>query len=87
MGMTDSKPTRRRFYSTPAWIILGLLLVEGLLWMSEQYRWFGFNSHKGWTVLIGVAVVGAAFLVILRWLIGALLFRWRFQFSIRALSS
>ena len=50
--------------------------------MSEQYRWFGFNSHKGWTVLIGVAVVGAAFLVILRWLIGALLFRWRFQFSI-----
>ena len=35
--MTDPIPTRRRFYPTPAWLIFGLLVVEGLLWLSERY--------------------------------------------------
>ena len=43
------------------------------------------QSHKGWTVLIAVAAVGVAFLVMLLWFIMALVFRWRFQFSIRSL--
>ena len=85
MDMTDPKPTRRRFYPTPAWLIYGLLGVEGLLWLSERYRWFPFNEKKGWTVLIGVAVVGGAMLVMLLWFAVSLLFRWRFQFSIRSL--
>ena len=83
--MTDRKPQPRRFYPTPAWLIFGLLVVEGLLWLSERFQWFGFNSHKGWTVLIAVAVVGLAFVVMLLWFIASLLFRWRFQFSIRSL--
>ena len=81
-GMTDS-PKRRWFYPTPGWLILALLAGEGLLWLSERYKWFGF--HKGWTVLIAVAVVGVAILVMLLWFIASLLFRWRFQFSIRSL--
>ena len=82
--MTDPTPTRR-FYPTPAWLIFGLLVVEGLLWLSERYRWFWFNEKKGWTVLIAVAVVGVAMLVMLAWFFASLLFRWRFQFSIRSL--
>ena len=83
--MTDPKPTRRRFRPTPAWLIFGLLVVEGLLWLSERYRWFWFNEKKGWTVLIAVAVVGVAMLVMLLWFVASLVFRWRFQFSIRSL--
>ena len=35
---------------------IGLLVVEGLLWLSERFQWFGFNHHKGWTVLVAVAL-------------------------------
>jgi hypothetical protein len=34
--MTDTKPQRRRFYPTPGWLVLGLLVVEGLLWLSQR---------------------------------------------------
>jgi len=83
--MTDPTSTRRRFCLTPAWLICGLLVVEGLLWLSERYRWFWFNEKKGWTVLIVVAVVGVAMILMLLWFVVALLFRWRFQFAIRSL--
>ena len=78
--MTDPTSTRRWFCPTPGWLILGLLVVECLLWLSERFRWFCFNDHKGWTVLIAVAVgrrgdAAHAALVHRR-----LLFRWRFQF-------
>jgi hypothetical protein len=56
-----------------------------VLWLSERFQWFGFNRHKGWTVLIcGTAVAG--FLVLmLTWFVAAHLFRLRFQFSVRSL--
>ena len=82
--MTDPTPTRRSFRPTPAWLIFGLLVVEGLLWLSERFQWFWFNEQKGWTVLIAVAVVGVACwscCLVRR----GLVFRWRFQFSIRSL--
>ena len=48
--MTDPIPTRRRFVPTPSWLIFGLLVVEGLLWLSERYRWgvvcFGIMTAK-----------------------------------------
>jgi hypothetical protein len=81
-GMTDA-PKPRRFHPTPSWLIVGLLMVEGLLWLSERFQWFDF--HKGYAVLIGVAAVGVVFVVMLLWLTVALLFRLRFQFSIRSL--
>ena len=85
MGMTDPTPTRRHFRPTPSWLIFGLLVVEGLLWLSERYAWFWFNEKKGWTVLIALAVVSGAMLVMLGWFVAALVFRWRFQFSLRSL--
>ena len=32
-------------------LVLALLVAEGLLRLSERYRWFWFNEKKGWTVL------------------------------------
>lgn len=83
--MTDPKPTRRWLCPTPGWLVLALLVVECLLWLSERFQWLPFNHHKGWTVLIAVAVVGVVFLAMLLWFIVALVFRWRFQFSLRSL--
>ena len=83
--MTDPTPTRRRFRSALAWLIFGLLVVEGLLWLSERFGWFWFNEKKGWTVLIGMAVAGVILGLMLLWYLEALIFRLRFQFSIRSL--
>ena len=79
-------PEKRRWYRpTPGWLVCGLLVVEGLLWLSERFEWFWFNEMKGWTVLICVAVVGVVMLIMLLWFIVALVFRRQFQFSIRSL--
>jgi hypothetical protein len=66
--MTDAKPTRW-YRPTPDRFVIGLLVVECLLWFSERYNWFWFNEKKGWTVLIAVAVVGGAMVVVLLWFI------------------
>ncbi len=65
--------------------MLGLLALEGFLLLSAWFRWFPFNQHKGWTVLITVASVGVALLLMSLWFLAALVFRLRFQFSILAL--
>jgi len=83
--MADPSVKPRWFHLTPDRLVIGLLVMECLLWLSERFRWFGFNEKKGWTVLIAVAVVGAAFLLMLLWFVVALVFRSRFQFSIRSL--
>jgi hypothetical protein len=83
--MPTAEPKRRWFHLSPDRFVIGLLLVVGLLWLSERFQWFGFNHHKGWTVLIAVATVGVATLVMLLWWIASLIFRWRFQFGIRSL--
>ena len=83
--MTDPKPTRW-FHLTPDRLVIGLLVVECLLWLSERFQWLEFNHHKGWTVLIAVAVVGLAMCVMLGWYVLSLLLRWQFQFSIPLLA-
>ena len=75
-----------RWYSLTLGRCMAILLaVECSLFLSEQFRWFRFNHHKGWTVLITIAVVATAFLAISLWFVIAIIVRWRFQFSIRAL--
>jgi hypothetical protein len=78
-------PNHRWYHITPARFFLGLLAVQVLLLLSEQFQWFIFNEHKGWTVLIAVAVVGSAVLVMLVWGLVSLCLRRRFQFSFRSL--
>ena len=81
----NPKPKRRWFYPTPGRLLVVLLAVECVLLLSERFQWFAFNEKKGWTVLIAVAVVGLFLLLMLIWFITSLIFRWRFQFSIRSL--
>ena len=66
-------------------LVLGLLGLEGFLFLSERFEWFDFSRHKGWAPLIATAAVTVAILImLLRW--GAsLVYRLRFQFSIRSL--
>jgi hypothetical protein len=83
---SPSVPRHPRWYRlTPDRFLLALLAVEGLLWLSERFQWFAFNSHKGWTVLIAVAAIGVALLLLLLWFLVSLLFRLPFQFGIRSL--
>jgi hypothetical protein len=39
-------------------LIVGLMAVQAFLVLSQQFQWFAFNERKGWTVLIGCAVLG-----------------------------
>ena len=79
--MNDT-PRPRWYRPTPDRLVIGLLIVECLLWLSERFQWFGFNSYKGWTTLFGLAVLGIVILAMFLWFAGSLFFRWRFQFSI-----
>ena len=85
MAAAPEQARRRWFRITPDRCVLGLLALEGFLLLSAWFRWFPFNQHKGWTVLIAIAAVGAALLLMFLWFLAALVFRWRFQFSILSL--
>ena len=80
--MNEAKPKLRWYRLTPDRLVLLLLAVECLLLLSSLFQWFEFNRHRGWTVLIALACMGATFLVMLLWFIIALIFRRRLRFSI-----
>jgi hypothetical protein len=85
-GMADAPEAKRRWHRlTPDRLVLGLLAAEALLLLSGYFRWFAFNQHKGWTVLVDLAVVGLTLLLMLLWFAAALVFRCRFQYSLRSL--
>lgn len=70
---------------TPAKTLIAVLLMQGALFLSSQYRWFWFNESKGYTVLITVAATAIALL-----LLGACVWisrftRWKAQFSLATL--
>jgi hypothetical protein len=79
----DAPTQSRWFHLTPGRFVIGLLAVEGLLWLSEWFGWLAW--HKGYAVLTGLASVGVTMLLMIGWFIVALVFRRRFQFSIRSL--
>ncbi len=86
MTMTNPPQPKRRWYRlTPDRFLIALLPIVGLLFLSERFRWFPFNEHKGLTVLIAVAVVCLTVLLMLLWLGSSLVFRRRFQFSLRSM--
>ncbi len=74
------KPPRLRWYQpTPARLLIVLLVIEGILLLSE--RWL----PKGWAALIAVAVVGVAMMLMAFWFGVAYLFRRQVQSRIRSL--
>jgi hypothetical protein len=74
-------PTRRWFHPTPGTLLVVLLAAEGILLLANWFQWI----PKGWAVLIAIACVGVFLLLMGLWFALALVFRWRFQFSIRSL--
>ncbi len=84
-AVAQEKVRCRWFRITPGGLLPVLLAIEGFLWLSERFRWFAFTQHKGWTVLIAVGAVGMFLLLMFLWFLAALIFRWRFQFSILSL--
>ena len=82
MGATTQARVRW-FRLTPGRFVIGLLVVEAILWFSDRFGWLGW--HKGYAVLTGVAAVGVAMLLMVGWFAAAIIFRLRFQFGIRLL--
>jgi len=83
--MTTAKPTPRWYHLTPDRFVIGLLVVQVFLLLSQRFHWFAFNDRKGWTVLIALGIVGSAVLVMLIWGFVCVLLRRRFQFGVRSL--
>jgi Leucine-rich repeat (LRR) protein len=83
----SANPPRKRtwFYPTPGRLLAGLLAFDIFLLVSEQIQWFAFNKVPGSAALMVTAGVGAVMMILLLWFVLALIFRWRFQFSIRSL--
>jgi hypothetical protein len=82
---SDWKTRGRWLRLTPDRAVALLLAVEVFLILSDRFAWFAFQGREGWTVLIAVASAGAFLLLMLVWFVFALLFRRRFQFSMRSL--
>jgi hypothetical protein len=78
--MTTPSPYRW-LRPTPGRLLVVLLAVGGCLWLANWFRWL----PKGYGVLIAIAAVGAFFLLMLGWYLLALLFTWRFQYSLLSL--
>ena len=71
--MADAiEPNHGWYRLTPDRVVIGMLAAEGFLLLSERFRWFAFNQHKGWTVLVALATVGLTLLLMLLWFAAAL---------------
>ena len=82
----SAKPEPRRRRRLPAdWLLYGLLMVQGVLLLSERYPWFAMNDRKGQTVLIAVAVTAGSLLLVLVWFLAAVARRRRMPLSLRSL--
>lgn len=82
-GNAPAKP--RWYHLTPDRLVIGVLIMECLLWLSQQFGGNEFTELNCWIVLTAVTVIVAKLLLLPLWFIGSLLFRWRFQFGIRSL--
>ena len=82
-GGMDAPEKRRWYCPTPGWLVFGSMVVTGLLFLSNHFGWPAW--HKGYAVLVSVAGVGVVLMAMLLWWLVALVFRWRFQFSVRTL--
>ncbi len=68
------------------WVLLGLVVAEAILWLSERFQWTELNrSHKGWSVLITLGTLGVTLAFLLLWFAVAMALRQRPKFDVRSL--
>jgi hypothetical protein len=83
MGMIEAAYSKRRWFRlTPGWLLFVLLVVEGLLWLSNRLGWPAW--HEGFAVLAALATLGVTVLLLLLWFTLALSFPKRFHLSLGA---
>jgi hypothetical protein len=83
--VVDALELRRHWLRvTPDLLVIGLLVVECLLW---ALHWLGGWPHwdKGRAVLTCIVAVGLVMSAMSLWWLVALALRWRFQFSLRSM--
>ena len=80
-------PTSRRFCVTPDRLVVGILLLGVILLLCARCGWIDSDGHKGWSVLIAVAVVIVATVLLLLWYTDSLIYRRRFRMGARSLVS
>jgi hypothetical protein len=73
----------QRFRPSPGHLVAVLLVAECLLWLSACLGWPKWRT--GYAVLYDMALVGTGLTALLLWWLIAVVFRWRFQFSVRSL--
>jgi hypothetical protein len=79
-------PAKSPWYTPTANKFLALvLLMQGVLFLSSHYRWFAFNQHKGYTVLITVAATVVLLTLLLGWVLMSWFFKRKQQFSLATL--
>ena len=76
-GMMETHK-RHWFRLTPDRLLFALLPIWECCFLCEHFRWL----DKGYPLLLAVACVVGVLLFLLLWFIVALVFRWRFQFSL-----
>ncbi len=81
MDETAKSRRRRWFHLTPERLLVALLPVWGVLFLCEHFHWLS----KGYSVLLALASMGVAVLVLLLWFACSVVFRRRFQYSLRTL--
>jgi hypothetical protein len=65
--------------------LAGLVVVLGVLFLSERFMWFPFNEYKGCTVLIASATAAGGLVLLLLWLVVAAVLRRRSKLNLRSL--
>ncbi len=65
--------------------MVGLLVVIGMLLLSEQFQWFAVNGKKNYTLLIAVATTAVALVLFTTWFVAHAVLGKRLQFSLRFL--
>lgn len=75
----------RWYLPTPGKFLFAVLVIQGVLFLSAQYRWFWFNERKGHTVLIAVAATVIALLILAGFVLVSRFFKSKAQFSLATL--
>jgi Leucine Rich Repeat (LRR) protein len=79
--MTKPVPAQRSLL-TPQHFLFGVLAIVVLLYLCDEFQWFGSYS-KGWAPLAAVAIVGSSLLMLVAWYAASRFVGSEFRFSLR----